>query len=112
MTGTARGVFTDDLVLTALTLPSMTPPALGIAKVSQSITPAAVAAATTVEQSFTIPGVLPGDSIDVNPPALTAGVVLSNARVSAANTVQIQFTNSTAGSLTPPAGVHIFIVVR
>lgn len=111
-TGMARGVFTDDLTLQSLTLPNTTPPSAGIAKIVQSITPASVGAATTAEQSFTVPGVNVGDWIEVTPPSLLGGVVLCNSRVSAANTVQLQFSNATAGALIPPAGSHIFVIIR
>lgn len=107
-----HGVYDDALVIPSLAIPGLGSPTVGIAKFVQSLTPSSVAAATTAEQQFTVPGILLGDSLDINPPSLTAGVVLSNARVSAANTVQIQFTNSTSGALTPPAGNHIFIIVR
>jgi hypothetical protein len=94
--------------------PSLQPYALsaGIVKVPLSLTPAAVAANTTVEQSFSLPGALPTDGVDVTPPALTNGVACANARISAANTLQLQFVNSTSGSLTPPAGVHIVNLFR
>lgn len=84
----------------------------GIGKAVVSVTPAAVSANTTVEQSVTVAGVQVGDWVEVVPPSLTNGVVLCNARVSAANTVQLQWANSTAGSLTPPSGSYIFLVVR
>lgn len=86
------------------------------AVIGASITPAAVAAATTAGQSFVITalGVLPGDQVSaVSPPAITpAGVWPVGALVTAADTVQIVWLNATAGSLTPPAGVYQFEVNR
>ena len=49
----------------------------------------------------------------MTPPGLTAGVVPANCRVSAPNTLQVaSLDNSTAGALTPPAGVHSILTVR
>ena len=110
--GQTRGVWLDDNVVVALQLPNLPAIPAGISKVSASLAPTAVAANTTVEQAFTVAGILPGDGIDVTPPALTSGIILGNARCSAANTLQLQFSNVTAGSLTPPAGVHQLVIVR
>ena len=86
------------------------------AVIAASITPAAVGAATTAVQSFTITalGVVVGDQISaVSPPAATpAGQFVVGAAVTAADTVAITFANVTAGSLTPPAGVYQFEVNR
>lgn len=86
------------------------------AVISASITPAAVATATTAVQSFSIPalGVVVGDQVScVTPPsALPAGVFALGGTVTAADTVAITFVNVTAGSLTPPTGVYQFEVNR
>lgn len=71
-----------------------------------SLTPASVAAATCAEQTFSVPGVLVGDFVDVSPPGITAGVSAAAARVSANGTVAITFINPTAGALVPLAGVY------
>ena len=60
--------------------------------IGPSLTPAAVATATTAAQ--------------------TAGVFIADARCSADNTLSIQFGNVTAGSLTPTAGTYIVDVIR
>lgn len=86
--------------------------AKGIYHVTISFTPASVNANTTVEQSITVPGVLPGDQVSISPPGITAGVALTGARVSAANTVAAQFANCTAGGLTPASGNHLITVTR
>ncbi len=83
----------------------------GIMVASVAITPASVGAATTAEQTFTVPGVLPGDYVDVTG-VTQNGVGIGQARVTAANTVGIRFINSTAGALTPTAGTYQFLVVR
>jgi hypothetical protein len=81
--------------------------------ISIPITPTSVAANTTVEQSFTVPGLQIGDFIDVYSNALqTAGIGICNNRVSAANTLQLGFQNSTAGALTPVAGAYVCVISR
>ncbi len=80
--------------------------------VDVSWTPSAVSTVTAPVQTVTVPGVRVGDSVVVTPPGQTAGVTIGSARVSAANTVSVQFVNPTAGSVTPAAGVHKFLIVR
>lgn len=79
--------------------------------VSVSITPASVGAATSAEQTFTVPGVIPGDYVDATG-VTQNGIGIGQARVTAANTVGIRFVNATAGALTPTAGIYTFLVVR
>jgi hypothetical protein len=72
--------------------------------------PAQVAGALTAEQSFTIPGLQVGDYLACQcASAQTAGISVANVRVTAANTATLAFNNSTAGPLTPVAGVYGFI---
>jgi len=85
----------------------------GLAKGMITISPAAVAANTTVEQTFTVPGLIVGDVLNVQKPSAQAGLGLVNERVSAPNTMAITFVNSTASSITPTANeVYLFTVVR
>lgn len=78
-----------------------------------SLTPASVGAATTAEQTFTVPGVQIGDYVNCQfVGSQTAGISVANVRVTAANTIAIAFNNSTAGSLTPAAGVYGFVMGR
>lgn len=77
-----------------------------------SLTPALIATITSAEQNFTVTGLAVGDSVLVTPPGLTAGGSLTGARVSAANTLTLTFTNPTAGSVTPLAGAHSILVFR
>ena len=78
-----------------------------------SLTPAATNATTTVEQTFPVNGLQIGDIITISPQfALVTLVTLENARVSANNTLALAFNNSTAGSLTYPAGVFAIEVNR
>lgn len=79
-------------------------------QLSATLTPLSVASQTTAEQQFTVAGVLPGMSLAVSKPSVNAGLVVSqSARIIAANTVGITFTNCTAGVLTPTASeVYLF----
>lgn len=90
--------------------------AMGVFTISINV--ASVAANISAEQTFTAPGVLPGDVVFVNTPAigtaaLNAGLGVSGSRVTAANTIGLRFTNSTAGALDPTAAVpYTVLVVR
>jgi glyoxylate carboligase len=67
------------------------------------LTPVSVAANTTVEQSFVVNGILPGDFIEVNKPSLQAGLGIINTRA-ATNALLIGFANTTASPIVPTAG--------
>lgn len=80
------------------------------------LTPVATVTISTTEQSFTIPGLQVGDQIsDIS---LVSGafpntlLTIANARVSAANTLTVAFTNGTAGSLTYPTGTYYIEINR
>lgn len=79
-----------------------------------TLSPAAVAANTTAEQTFTVTGVAVGDIVMFpNKPTAQAGLGIVGARVSAANVVAITFSNNTAGSITPTAAeVYSIAVLR
>jgi hypothetical protein len=78
-----------------------------------TLTPASVNANTTAEQTFTVLGLQVGDFVDVNfQGAQTTGIGISNVRVTAANTLGIQFTNNTGGALVPAAGIYGINVTR
>ena len=74
--------------------------------------PASIAAATTAEQTVTVPGVRLGDYLGVIKPTLTAGVGIGNVRVSAADTVAITWVNATAGAVDPPSETYQALVFR
>lgn len=84
--------------------------ASGIAIYSQALTPAAVAANTTAEQTFTVTGINAGDIIHVNKPTSQAGLGIVGFRATAANTIGITFANVTAASITPTAAETYKIV--
>lgn len=77
-------------------------------------TPASVAANTSQEESMTVTGVLATDKLlaVIAPGANPAGVVKGGARISANDTVLVEFINTTAGGLSPAAGTYTFVVAR
>lgn len=80
-----------------------------------TLSPALVAANTTAEQTFTLPGVrLTTDMISaVSKPTAQAGLGIVGWRISADDTVAITFSNNTASGITPTASQVYFIhVVR
>lgn len=78
-----------------------------------SLTPTALTASTTTAQTYTVPGLQLLDFVEVNfGGAQTAGVGIVNTRVTAANTLEIVYSNSTAGTPTPAAGVYYIRVSR
>jgi hypothetical protein len=79
---------------------------------SVSLTPSSVAANTTAEQTFTIKGLITSDIVVVNKPSLNAGIGIVNARVSAANTLAITYSNNTGGSITPTAETYKVMSTR
>lgn len=77
-----------------------------------TLNPAAVAANTTSAQTFTVTGLSTQDVVVVNKPSHTAGLGIVGARVSAANTLEITFMNTTAGSIDPPAELYTIVSIR
>lgn len=76
-----------------------------------SLTPAAVAANTTAEQTFTVTGLAVGDKIvTVSKPTAQAGLGIVGWRVSALNTLAITFSNNTAAGITPTAAETYTVV--
>ena len=78
------------------------------------LTPTSVPANTTVEQQFIIGGLNSGDNVScyLYAQAQTTGIGIINCRVSANNTLQVGFSNSTAGALTPIAGQYYMCICR
>lgn len=82
--------------------------AVGVASVT--ISPAAVNANTTAEQTFTVPGLRTTDVIlGVNKPTAQAGLGIVGWRVSAADTIGITFSNNTGAGITPTAS-QVYLV--
>lgn len=97
-----KGLKTDDLTVgNPKTIPGT--PLTRIAVYTPALSPAAVAANTTAEQTFTVTGLDVTDTVSVNKPTAQAGLGIVGARVSAANTLAITFSNNTAAAITPTA---------
>jgi hypothetical protein len=99
ITPTAGETYSFGLVAALSPAPIMT-------KITQTLTPAAVAANTTAEQTFTVAGLISGTEVYVTKPSVTANLVIAGVRVSAANTLAINFANNTAATITPPAEAY------
>jgi hypothetical protein len=99
-------------------------PDITIQQIAVTLTPVSVATITTAEQSFGLNGVTQvtaatgikaGDVIiGVNPPGMTTGVIVGNARVDPAvdDKFYLQFVNPTAGGVVPLTGIYILTVAR
>lgn len=70
---------------------------------------ASVAANTVAEQAMTVTGIKTGDMVYVIKPTTTAGLGIVNARVSAADTVQVAFVNATGSAI--DAGSEVYRVL-
>lgn len=86
----------------------------GIGVATVTLSPASVAANTTAEQTFTVPGVNATDiCIDVTKPTAQAGLGIVGFRVSAANTIAVTFSNNTGSPIVPTASqAYQFVVLR
>lgn len=74
------------------------------------ISPSAIPGNTTARETYTLNGLQTDMAVVVNQLTVTAGVYLIGARVSAANTLQLDWWNSTGGSLTPTASQTVYVV--
>lgn len=98
LTNFPNGIKTDVLVLNGGTVTGAT--------IVQSITisPTAVAASTTAEQSFAVLNLGTADVIlSVTKPTAQAGIGIAGARVASAGTIGINFVNASTASVTPTA---------
>jgi hypothetical protein len=82
--------------------------------VQASYDPASVAANTTADNSttITVPGARVGDLVIAFKPTTEAGLAVVDARVSAANTVQVVFGNFTGGGIDEGAETWTFLIIR
>jgi hypothetical protein len=78
---------------------------------SQTLTPASVAANTSAEQTFTVTGLIAGQEVSVIKPSVTTNLVVAGARISAANTLAINYANNSGGSIVPPSETYQIVVI-
>lgn len=76
---------------------------LGSFALTATLTPAAVAANTSVEQTFPVTGLQVGNLVQVNKPTAQAGLDIGGCRVVSNNVLGITFMNVTAAAITPTA---------
>lgn len=77
---------------------------------SPSLTPAATAAAIgTTQQTFSVSGLATANRIAVIGPVPTSLCPITGARVSAANTLQLDITTLTAAACTPASGTYTVV---
>ena len=79
-----------------------------------SVNPSSVAANSVSTQTVTITGAATGDSVVLNPPAagLTAGLLVPQVRVSAADTVSVTYYNTTGSAIDEGSGSWNYLLVR
>lgn len=77
-----------------------------------SLDPSSVAANTVARQTFTVTGLLTTDIVVVNPPALDAGLEILNCRVTATDTLQITFWNSTGSPIDAAEQDYLILAIR
>lgn len=79
-----------------------------------TVDPSSVGANSASTQTVTITGAATGDSVVLNPPSggLTAGLLVAQARVSAANTVSITYYNTTGSAIDESSGTWNYLLVR
>jgi hypothetical protein len=85
-----------------------------VLKGTVTIDPASINATTVSSQTFTLTGAATSDSLTLNPPAagLTAGLLVCQYFVSAANTITIVFYNTTGGSIDEPSASWTYHISR
>lgn len=77
-----------------------------------TIDAASVAANTSVQQTFTVLGLKVGDFISIQKPSTSAGLTVTNPRVSADNTLALTFGNHTGIAIDPAAEIYRFMWFR
>ena len=77
-----------------------------------TIDPASVNANTSVEQTFTVPGLQVGDMVVTNKPTTTVGLTVGGFRVSAANTLAMTLGNLTGSAINPASERYMILVFR
>ena len=89
---------------------------LQLLKLTASISPASVGSQACTEQSFTVSGISTGDVLlSVLQPSTSSpgtNIAIGGFRVSAANTVAVQFCNVSRNNSTPTVGLYTFAFMR
>lgn len=109
----AAGTFTTAAASTSLTVGGGTA-ITKILKGSVTIDPASINATTVSSQTFTLTGAATGDSLVLNPSSagLTAGMLVSQVFVSAANTITVVFYNTTGSPIDLASASWTYSIIR
>lgn len=83
-----------------------------LAIVTATVDLGSVAANTSEEETATVSGVKSGDVVVCLDSALEAGIVIANARVSAADEVTLQVINTTGSGVDAASKTLTFLVAR
>lgn len=86
-------------------------PVAPVLNYSQALTPVAVAPLSTVEQTFTVTGLIASSPVWVNKPSAQAGLGIVGQRVSAASTLALNFVNLTTATITPTAA-EVYLIAN
>jgi hypothetical protein len=84
----------------------------GIGDIVVTVDPANVAANSTSEQTFSVPGLLPGDKVYAHKATYDAGLAVVNARVSAQDTLALTFMNCTGAGIDAPSQLITLMIFR
>lgn len=77
-----------------------------------TLVPAAVPPQSGNGQTFNVPGLTTDDTVFVDPPAPVGPCGIGQARVSAADTLEILYVNATVGAITPTPGTFRIFAIR
>jgi hypothetical protein len=85
----------------------------GLIAVVLNMSPSSVSFYNTSEKTYIIPGIMSTDiPINLIPPSIVSGISIGNLRVPANNSLCVQFSNCSNGSLSPPSGLYTLILSR
>lgn len=105
----------EDTSISLLRMPVVGTATSGPASIySVTYTPASVNATTIADNATTVTlkGVAVGDYVVCIANPIATAVVLTNSRVTSADTVTCTFYNSTGGGVTPTSGTYKFLVIK
>ena len=74
---------------------------------SQALATSTIAATTSAEVTSTVTGLLVSSSVIVNKPTCTPGLLVTNARVSAADTLAVEYMNLTTTAIAVPNETYL-----
>lgn len=83
-----------------------------VEKGSVSVDLASIAASSAADATLTISGAAAGDSVIINAAGLTAGLLLCQAYVSAADTVTVRLYNTTAGAIDEASATWYYTLIK